>query len=766
MGTHQLIRKRVFGFFLLLVLGAICSVVPFGMRTMAASNPPVGTKWEESVLLNAGDPGEVNVTWSVQLESANSQTVSLRYTFFGEMGFITDQLCNNQNPIPLPWSRLTLQATWSGGGSSTLPMFADESLATAKLNYQAPTYDNCWTPLNAPPFYPNAVSYVKYKSYRFSATQSGIPAVFFSKLSTVTFTVGSNASPSGSVNFAGGTISIPIIRNDAETTTTKPQTTTTKVEASTTTVENPTGVTTSTLVGDDAGTTIPIEDVATDGGASPNDSDIGTGVMAVDVAYDIETETPVQEEKRIEGTANSLVATVAILFSSLAAAAPALGVVGAAGAIGGFVGVTTSRSFSGGELLPQVPKPTATAVVASKLRLIQKLEKLPEPMSPENDVLENDFVIPSTGRAVQGGTPDVGIAQVGAVFAAVISFLQNVSRIRLLRPGLRRWAEIALVSPTLAAATPILIIFSSALLAVLRSYDMIGSTVALVGLFVLSILAPVLSVFVILGWWVGRVLSVPASLVISTSEGVALLPLVLFLPMMQRNLLGPRSRSRPWEHSFALVLAPCVAALAYRNWLTHFSDITGSLCLMANPLGGTCGSRLLGTNTELQALIVGIVMAVLVMFVAFVAVQYSDGDGRPLIMFERLVQHENPMQILRLEYVDLATVELGEPAQWSRLWRYGLSGLLSIFLLYEVLGMRSIVVVLVFFFVVVLTRRFPRPLKIREIHPIVKTVPMAIFGLLLGAVAVSPSRVFIAFAIVAILTATASLVRTRTLWDS
>ena len=236
--------------------------------------------------------------------------------------------------------------------------------------------------------------------------------------------------------------------------------------------------------------------------------------------------------------------------------------------------------------------------------------------------------------------------------------------------------------------------------------------------------------------------------------------------MMQRNLLGPRSRSRQWEYTFALVLAPCVATLAYRNWLTHFSDITGSLCLMANPLSGTCGSRLLGTNTELEALIVGIVMAVLVMFVAFVAVQYSDGDGRPEIMFGRFVQLERPIQILRREYVDLATVELGEPSQWGHLWRYGISGLLSIFLLFEVLGMRSIVVVLVFLFVVVLTRRFPRPLKSREIHPIVKTVPMAIFGLLLGAIAVSPSRVFIAFAVVAIMTATASLVRTRTLWDS
>ena len=79
MDSHQLMKKKAFGFFLLLVLGAIFSMVPFGMRTVAASNPPVGTAWEETVQLNSGAPGEVNVTWSVSIESANNQTVSLRF---------------------------------------------------------------------------------------------------------------------------------------------------------------------------------------------------------------------------------------------------------------------------------------------------------------------------------------------------------------------------------------------------------------------------------------------------------------------------------------------------------------------------------------------------------------------------------------------------------------------------------------------------------------------------------------------------------------
>jgi hypothetical protein len=174
-GSHQIVKNRVFGFFVLLVLGAMCLLVPFGQRTSAASNPPVGTVWEKVVQTNPGEPGELNVKWSVKLESANTQTVSLRYTFQGEVGFITDQVCNNPSSIPLPWDRLAVTATLSGGGPSAPSTFTDESLATAKLDFQAPTFVNCWAMVNPPPAYPSAVSYVRYSGYRFSAIHSGIP---------------------------------------------------------------------------------------------------------------------------------------------------------------------------------------------------------------------------------------------------------------------------------------------------------------------------------------------------------------------------------------------------------------------------------------------------------------------------------------------------------------------------------------------------------------------------------------------------------------
>jgi hypothetical protein len=580
-----------------------------------------------------------------------------------------------------------------------------------------------------------------------------------------------DSSPAADV-FVGAIISIPTIGVDLETTTTKPQTSTTRAGAGSTPAENSAVVTTTTLPDEEAGIAIPIEEVVPDTDGEGNGNDVGVSEEVVDVAYDMETESPVQEEKRKEDTASSLAVTAAVLISLLTAAAPALGAVSAAGAVGGVIGFSTSRSFAGGQLLPQVPKPTETAVESSILSLDNKRVKIPEIVSPQDVDLEAAFHTTSFGRVAKGATNGVGIAHVGRIFAYVISVLQFVSRVRILRPGLRRWAEIALVSPMLAAATPLLIVSFSGVLAALRTNDVISPIVTMLALFAMSILAPIFSLLIVVGWSAGRILS-NSSLVGSVSEGLVLLPGVLFFPMMQRNLLGPWARSRSWEFFLALVLAPCVATLAYRNWLLHIRAVTASLCNklvssfeFVTPFDANYGSRLLGVSSESEALVVGIVMALLVMLVSVVALIFSDGNGKPEIMLSPFIKMESPVQILRREYIDLVKIKLGEPTRWNRWSRYGLAGLLSTFVLSEVLGAKSIVLVLVFLVVVAATRRFPRVIKTKEVHPIVKTVPMAAFGLLLGAVAVSPSRVFVAFLIVAVLAGTASFIHTRTLWDS
>ena len=758
-------KRAIIGLFAL-VLGALCALIPFTQGTSAASNPPVGTVWEKTVQINPGEPGELNGRWSVKLESANTQTVSLRYTFEGEFGFITDQVCNNPSSIPLPWDRLAVTATLSGGGPSAPSTFTDESLATAKLDFQAPTFVNCWAMVNPPPAYPSAVSYVRYSGYRFSAIHSGIPTEFFSKSSTAGLSVTNNSSPAAS-NFVGTSISIPVVGVDAETTTTKPKTTTTQTGEGTNTDGGTVGVSSTTAPSEVVGTTIPTETVPPDLGAGPDESGNAASDEVVGVPYDLETETPEQEEKRKEDTASSLAVTAAVLISSLAAAAPALGAVSAAGAVGGVIGITTARSFSGGQILPQVPSPSEATVEKSKSSNPRKLEDPPDQTSATDVVLgDYSFTTPNTVSTAKGATRGVSLAHVGRLFAFVISGLQNLSRLHMFRPGLRRWAEVALVNPVLAAMLPLAIFSCSALLAALPTEDLIWSTVTMLCLFGLSILAPVFSLFTVVGWCVGRMLFSSGTVAMSVSEAVALLPGLLFLPMMLRNLIGPRMRSHSWERILALLLAPIVATFAYRNWILHYSGVADSLSKkLSSTLSLDVGVHVLGGTSELIALALGLFMAVSVMSVAAVALRFADDHGQPELMFRRFVQEENPTQVLRRAYVDLATVELGEPARWARWMRYGIAGLLSTYLLSEVLGMESIILVVVFLIGVALAKKSQRTLFKNEVHPIVKTIPMVGIGLVLGTISVSPNRVFFSFAIVALLAIVSSVVRTRSLWD-
>ena len=675
-------------------------------------------------------------------------------------------MSNNPSSIPLPWNCLGLRATLSGGGTNAPPSFLDESLATAKLDYQAPTFVNCWAMVNPPPAYPSAVSYVRYSGYRFSAIQSGIQTEFFTELSSVALRATNDSSPAAS-SFVLASISIPVIGVDAETTTTKPKTTTSLAGEGTNTDGGTVGVSSTTAPSEVVGTTIPTETVPPDIGTEPDDSVTAVATEVVGTPYDLETETPVQEQKRKEDAASSLAVTAAVLISSLAAAAPALGAVSAAGAVGGVIGITTARSFSGGQILPQVPSPSEATVEKSKSSNPRKLKDPPDQTSATDVVLENSFTTPNTVRTAKGATRGVSLAHVGRLFAFVISGLQNLSRLQMFRPGLRRWAEVALVNPALAAMLPLAIFSCGALLAALPTDDLIWSTVTMLCLFGLSILAPVFSMFTVIGWCIGRMLFSSGTLAMSVSEAIALIPGLLFLPMMLRNLIGPRTRSNSWERVLALFLAPCVAALAYRNWILHYSGVADSLSKkISSTFSLEVGDRVLGETSVLVSLGLGLFMAISVMLLAMAAVRFADDHGHPELMFQRFVQEENPTQVLRRAYVDLATVELGEPARWARWMRYGIAGLLSTYLLSEVLGMESIILVVVFLIGVALAKKSQRTLFKNEVHPIVKTIPMVGIGLVLGTISVSPNRVFLSFAIVALLAVASSVIRTRSLWDA
>jgi len=59
-------------------------MLPLGLRADAVTNPPVGTSWTDVIQVNPGDPGELNVTWTVKLETLTNSQISFRYTFLGE----------------------------------------------------------------------------------------------------------------------------------------------------------------------------------------------------------------------------------------------------------------------------------------------------------------------------------------------------------------------------------------------------------------------------------------------------------------------------------------------------------------------------------------------------------------------------------------------------------------------------------------------------------------------------------------------------------
>lgn len=122
MGAYRLgLRRRelfavAFGIIIFLL-------IPLSVQTvLSATDPPVGTVWSITKTENAGTNGELNVMWSVKLDALSATQVTYRYTFTGEIGFITSQPCNNPNPVPLPFDRLAFKVFFSAGQHLECPL--------------------------------------------------------------------------------------------------------------------------------------------------------------------------------------------------------------------------------------------------------------------------------------------------------------------------------------------------------------------------------------------------------------------------------------------------------------------------------------------------------------------------------------------------------------------------------------------------------------------------------------------------------------------
>jgi hypothetical protein len=738
-------------------------MLPLALRVDAVANPPVGTSWTDVIQVNPGDPGELNVTWTVKLETLTNSQISFRYTFLGEFGFITDTPCNNPTPLPLPFDRLSFTGSMTGGGAQRPANLVDESLLTAKANYQAPTFVNCWNMANPPPSYPNAISYVRYQGLRFSGLHTVSRSEYFSQGATVQLSALTNASPNG-VSFLMGTIAIPPIDSGLATTTTKPS------ANSTTSSPGDSVATTSTVVDGESTTTVFPDTTDVTRNAILDGVTIGEpGNLATDIDYNLAQETPVQEEQRKQDTASSLVVTATVLVSSLASFLPSLGSVGAVGAIGaasGVLGVATSRTLSGGQLLPQVPARLQDSYPDVSGRN-SRSSSIDSRKDPESDVdFSNPFDVPTQSTAKDGGSPGVERASVGRLFTGVVTVIQHVSRVRFLRPGLRRWAELALVNPAAAALVPFIVTSGAVVLGILRAKSLVAPMAAIFILFLLSVTAPFFAILVSAGWWLGRVIEDHHSFAIGLSESLALLPGLLFIPMMLRGLIGPRGQTKDWERTLAFVCSPLVAVFAYRSWSLRISDVAGSISTrIFDPLGMPLGRPLFGMDGTTAGVYLSIAMSLVVCAIAFAAVRFADDRGHPILMFRSWVKMSDPRQRLRRDYVDVATVELGTPTFRWRLFRFIFAGSLATYLLSEILGWQSIVLVVFFLLGVVFVRRSSRIVSTEPIHPIAKTIPMVALGLAMSEFSISSERAFIAFALVALLVVGTTLIRSRALWE-
>jgi hypothetical protein len=504
-----------------------------------------------------------------------------------------------------------------------------------------------------------------------------------------------------------GTIAIPPIDSGLATTTTKPS------ANSTTSSPGDSVATTSTVVDGESTTTVFPDTTDVTRNAILDGVTIGEpGNLATDIDYNLAQETPVQEEQRKQDTASSLVVTATVLVSSLASFLPSLGSVGAVGAIGaasGVLGVATSRTLSGGQLLPQVPARLQDSYPDVSGRN-SRSSSIDSRKDPESDVdFSNPFDVPTQSTAKDGGSPGVERASVGRLFTGVVTVIQHVSRVRFLRPGLRRWAELALVNPAAAALVPFIVTSGAVVLGILRAKSLVAPVAAIFILFLLSVTAPFFAILVSAGWWLGRVMEDHHSLAIGLSESLALLPGLLFIPMMLRGLIGPRGQTKDWERTLAFVCSPLVAVFAYRSWSLRISDVAGSVSVrIFDPLGMPLGRPLFGMDGTTAGVYLSIAMSLVVCAIAFAAVRFADDRGHPILMFRSWVKMSDPRQRLRRDYVDVATVELGTPTFRWRLFRFIFAGSLATYLLSEILGWQSIVLVVFFLLGVVFFRRSSR----------------------------------------------------------
>jgi alpha-tubulin suppressor-like RCC1 family protein len=433
-------------------------------------------------------------------------------------------------------------------------------------------------------------------------------------------------------------------------------------------------------------------------------------------------------------------------------------------AIGTPTSSTSQQSFSGKELVAHRRRRKDEKLDDPELWLAVHSSSLSRDTAKKKR-LSQEFDGPSNAKKEEGGIAGVLHRLVNGLFRRVILSIQQVSRIRLFRPGLKRWAEIAIVAPVVAAFIPVVVFVGACVAGILLSQGKFSLAIALAIVFLLVVSTPFFAFIGIAGWAVGRLAGATA-LGQVISEVLVLQIGLLFAPMMVRSVVGPIGNCTKLEYRESFIVAPLLGLVIFKKWAEGFSEATKTLCLA---LPGDCdvansvwASQL--SISSKSTWLLAIAMSGSVLLVSFAAIRMSDHHGHPLPFIPSKHVHEDPKHLLRHEYAETVKLELGEPRLWNKLARYCLAGFTMTFGLYEFVGWLSVAYA-TFFLVANYIFQDLRVINIKkEVHPINRSALVVAFGVGLSLVLVDVLSVHFAVSAIGVICVGLLLMKPRPLW--
>lgn len=496
----------------------------------ALTNPPVGTSWSAAV---GNDPATNSTTgtWTATLDEINLTTASFTLNFYGTVRFYTSQVCSGSS-VPIPWTSLHLSVSLAS---------TSHVVATTRIVDVSPktvgSFVGCF-PLSPPPSSaPWAASVVQYDSYSFSALIGSFPLSSFTSPSTLKAVATSNASPDGA-QVPTDWISLPVLlfapMTSSSSSTVAPTSVAPTISIASTTSTAAISTTTSPVLDPESVITAPTTTVV-----STNDPD---------------SQILNDPERRLNATSEAVTKSVLPIIAALSVFVPTAAGVGALASAGltGSVGPTTLSETSQRNEDVRTSSDTSPSLTSAHDRV---------------DVKQHVYV-PSLNKGGGRTTLNLKSASDSQLFRIEVNSLHSLGRVKLMRTGLRRWAELAAAQPWAAIALPAVVFSTGIASSTLFNRSALSPMLALLLLAAGSIYTPVFGMISTLGWIVGRVYGGPLSLQQAGPEFLMLLVGTLFIPMAIRNCIGPRrGRTFGLDLFFEWVVMPVVAVYLYWTWL-------------------------------------------------------------------------------------------------------------------------------------------------------------------------------------------------------